>query len=171
MNTHLATPIASTKASYTFPASGEYLAFRLGGEAYGVNILGVQEIRSYEQPTRIAGCPPHVRGILELRGVSVPVLDLRVCLGLDAQFDGATVTIVINPEAAQTVGLVVDSVSDVVDLQSEQMRSMPNLQEDDPSHYIQGLACITQDGAQRTLQLLDISQLINRVKTGATAPL
>ncbi len=164
MHAPLATPLESTKALTQIAAtSGEYLAFQLGAEDYGVNIVGIQEIRSYEQPMRIAGCPPHVRGVLNLRGVSVPVLDLRVCLGLEALFDAATVTVVITPDNHQTVGLVVDSVSDVIALRKEQLRSLPSLNEDGPSHCVQGLACIQQDGAERTLLLLDLSQLMTRV--------
>jgi len=161
------TPLAiAAEPSRAPPAAGEYLAFRLGVEAYGVNILGIQEIRFYEQPTRIAGSPPHVRGILDLCGVSVPVLDLRVWLGLDAQLDAATVTVVLTPEDQQPVGLVVDSVSDVVALQAEQLRAMPTLSERREAHYIQGLACITQEGLKRTLLLLDIPQLMTRVQSG-----
>lgn len=168
MHATLAPPSASTEASTEPAASGEYLVFQLGTEAYGVNILGVQEIHSYEQPTRIAGCSSHVLGVIDLRGVSVPVLDLRVCLGLKAPFDASTVTVVITPDNHQTVGMVVDSVSDVIALREDQLRPMPDLNEDDPSHYVQGLACIQQEGAERTLLLLDIPQLMTRVNSGIT---
>lgn len=163
-STHFAPHMRSSTAL----TAGEYLAFRLGQETYGVSILGIQEIRFYEQPTRIAGSPPYVRGILDLRGVSVPVLDLRVCLGLEAHFDAATVTVVITPDGQQTVGMVVDSVSDVVALQEDQLRAMPALSEHEEAHYIQGLACITQEGLERTLLLLDIPQLMNHVQSGVT---
>lgn len=168
MKSELTSLALATEPSSPAPTAGEYLAFRLGAEAYGVNILGIQEIRFYEQPTRIAGSPPHVRGILDLRGVSVPVLDLRVCLGLEANFDTATVTVVITPDGQQTVGLVVDSVSDVVALQAGQFRTMPTLNEHSEAHYIQGLACIKQEGLERTLLLLDIPQLMNHVQSGIT---
>jgi purine-binding chemotaxis protein CheW len=159
---------ASSLTSGAAQMGGEYLAFRLGEEAYGVNILGIQEIRFYEQPTRVAGSPPHVRGILNLRGVSVPVLDLRVCFGLDAHFDASTVTVVITPSGEQVVGLIVDSVSDVVALEDAQLRSMPTLSESNDASYIQGLGSIQQEGVERTLLLLDIPQLMNHVQCGVT---
>ncbi|MES2610369.1 MAG: chemotaxis protein CheW [Pseudomonadota bacterium] len=151
--------------------AGEFLVFRLGSESYGVSILGIQEIRFYEPPTRIAGSPPHVRGVLDLRGVSVPVIDLRVVLGLEAGFDTATVTVVINPDGRQTVGLVVDSVSDVVALQADQFRAMPTLGEGGSSHHITGLACLMQEGLERTLLLLDLSRLLAQVQGDAVTPL
>lgn len=144
--------------------AGEYLVFRLGTESYGVRILGIQEIRFYEPPTRIAGSPAHVRGVLDLRGVSVPVVDLRVVLGLKAEFDAATVTVVINPEGRQVMGLVVDSVSDVVALQDHQFRAMPALGEQGAGHHVTGLACITQDGLERTLLLLDLEPVIDQIE-------
>lgn len=164
-------PGTSEEVSPHSAAGGEYLAFQLGDEAYGINILGVQEIRSYEQPTRIAGCPPHLRGVLDLRGVSVPVMDLRVCLGLDARFDASTVTVVITPDSQRTVGLVVDSVSDVIVLREDQFRPMPSLNEDESGHCVRDLASIQQDGADRTLLLLDLPQLMARFKTGVVAAL
>jgi purine-binding chemotaxis protein CheW len=148
--------------------AGEYLAFRLGTESYGVSILGIQEIRFYEPPTRIAGAPPHVLGVLDLRGASVPVIDLRVCLGLAAPFDSGTVTVVINPDGRQTVGLVVDSVSDVVALRADQFRQMPTLVEQERAHHVTGLAAITQEGLERTLLLLDLPTLMAQVQ-GPTA--
>ena len=98
--------------------------------------------------------------------MSVPVLDLRVWFGLDAQLDAATVTVVLTPDDQQPVGLVVDSVSDVVALQAEHLRAMPTLSESREAHYIQGLACITREGLKRTLLLLDIPQLMSRVQNG-----
>lgn len=156
----------TTDSSPTAAEAGEYLAFRLGTEAYGIGILGVQEIRFYEKPTHIAGAPPHVRGILDLRGVSVPVVDLRVCLGLDAHFDSSTVTVVINLPGHQTIGAVVDSVSDVVALAKDQIRNMPSMGEYGEARHVTGLACISQESSDQTLLLIDIPQLMARAHAG-----
>lgn len=164
-------PTVASGAAATAHEAGEYLAFRLGTESYGVSILGIQEIRFYEPPTRIAGAPPHVLGVIDLRGVSVPVIDLRVCLGLAPNFDAATVTVVINPDGRQTVGLVVDSVSDVVALQADQFRQMPSLGEQGSTHHVTGLASITQEGLERTLLLLDLPRLLAvHVQAGTAIP-
>lgn len=164
-------PTGAAGAAAPAHHAGEFLVFRLGSESYGVSILGIQEIRFYEPPTRIAGSPSHVRGVLDLRGASVPVIDLRVVLGLEAGFDTATVTVVINPDGRQTVGLVVDSVSDVVALQTEHFRAMPTLGDGGSRHHITGLACLTQEGLERTLLLMDLSQLLAHVQRDAVASL
>jgi purine-binding chemotaxis protein CheW len=92
-------------------ASGEFLTFRLGAEEYGIDILKVQEIRSYEQPTRIANAPAFIKGVVNLRGVIVPIVDLRLKLGCDtAEYNSFTVVIVLNVKG-RVVGAVVDSVS------------------------------------------------------------
>ncbi|MFN9470970.1 chemotaxis protein CheW [Acidovorax sp.] len=153
-------PTTASGAAATAHEAGEFLAFRLGTESYGVSILGIQEIRFYEPPTRIAGAPPHVLGVIDLRGVVIPVIDLRVCLGLAPSFDASTVTVVINPDGLQTVGLVVDSVSDVVALQAAQYRQMPSLGEQGSTHHVTGLASITQEGLERTLLMLDLPRLL-----------
>ena len=95
-----ASPIArpdSARAAAAQQASAEFLTFRLGGEEYGIDILRVQEIRSYEEPTRIANAPSFIKGVVNLRGVIVPIVDLRLKLGCDtAEYNGFTVVIVIN---------------------------------------------------------------------------
>ena len=96
--------------------SGEYLTFRLGGEEYGIDILRVQEIRSYEPPTRIANAPSFIKGVVNLRGVIVPIIDLRVKLGCETiEYNAFTVVVVLNVKG-RVVGAVVDSVSDVLAL-------------------------------------------------------
>src|SRR6201991_5114318 len=95
---------------------GEFLTFRLGGEEYGIDILRVQEIRSYEQPTRIGNTPEFLRGVVNLRGVIVPIVDLRLKLSCGAaDFNPFTVVIVLNVKG-RVIGAVVDSVSDVCEL-------------------------------------------------------
>src|SRR5262245_53933128 len=107
------------------PHGGEFLTFRLGAEEYGIDILRVQEIRSYEAPTRIANAPAFIKGVVNLRGVIVPIVDLRLKLGCEsAEYNHFTVVIVLNVRG-RVVGAVVDSVSDVLELNGEQIRPAP----------------------------------------------
>src|SRR5437868_12005217 len=107
-------------------AGGEFLTFRLGEEEYGIDILKVQEIRSYEQPTRIANAPAFIKGVVNLRGVIVPIVDLRLKLGCESNYNSFTVVIVLNVKG-RVVGAVVDSVSDVLELPSEAVRPVPEM--------------------------------------------
>jgi purine-binding chemotaxis protein CheW len=107
------------------PAQTEFLSFRLGAVAYGLQTRDVREIRGYETPTPVPGAPAHLQGVLNLRGQMVPVLDLRVRFGLSqVRFDPLTVTVFLQL-AGRTVGLVVDSVSDVLTLTPAQIRPLP----------------------------------------------
>src|ERR1044071_3409047 len=116
---------ARAAAAAAAATHGEYLTFRLGGEEYGIDILRVQEIRSYEQPTRIANAPAFLKGVVNLRGVIVPIVDLRLKLGCEcAEYNHFTVVIVLNVRG-RVVGAVVDSVSDVLELNGEQIRQAP----------------------------------------------
>jgi len=134
----------------------EYLTFRLGSEEYGIDILKVQEIRGYEQPTRIANAPPAIKGVTNLRGVIVPIVDLRVHFGMDSvQYDGFTVVIVLNV-GSRVIGVVVDSVSDVVALSPEVIRDAPEMSSTLDAGHILGLAAL----GERMLILLDIERLM-----------
>ena len=108
-----------TQTSMQHPDKGgadEFLAFTLGGEEYGINILRVQEIRGYEPVTRIANAPDFIKGVVNLRGTIVPIVDMRIKLGLGTPtYDQLTVVIILNI-AGRVVGMVVDSVSDVTTL-------------------------------------------------------
>ena len=147
--------------------SREYLAFRLGEEEYGIDILRVQEIRSYEPPTRIAGAPPHLLGVTNLRGVIVPIADLRVKFGCaSAEFGAFTVVVVLNI-GHRVVGAVVDSVSDVLRLAPDQIMPAPELASSqvDTSH-ITGIGNLTSDGGDRMLILMDIEALMLHPEMG-----
>lgn len=144
----------------------EFLTFKIGNEEYGVDILRVQEIRSYEKPTTIANAPADLKGVVNLRGVIVPIIDLRLKLGLTTvQYDHLTVVIVLNI-GQRVVGVVVDGVSDVLTLEREQLRPVPELRGDfDPEH----LLAIGSVG-KRMLILLDIEKfLADSVASNATA--
>jgi purine-binding chemotaxis protein CheW len=134
----------------------EFLAFKIANEEYGVDILRVQEIRSYEKPTTIANAPGHLKGVVNLRGVIVPIIDLRIKLGVDnVQYDHLTVVIVLNI-GERVVGAVVDGVSDVLTLEPSQLRPVPALDTNfDPEHL---LAIGSVD--ERMLILLDIEKFL-----------
>jgi len=138
-------------------AKKEFLTFRLGTESYGIDILKVQEIRGWEQPTTIANAPDFIKGVINLRGVIVPILDLRVKFRLaETRYDEFTVVIILNI-ASRVVGVVVDSVSDVLSLDEEAIRPTPEFASATfDTKYITGLA--TQDDAM--LIMLDIEKLL-----------
>ncbi|PZP27696.1 MAG: chemotaxis protein CheW [Roseateles depolymerans] len=133
----------------------QFLTFRIGGEEYGLDILRVQEIRSYEAPTRVANAPAFVKGVVNLRGVIVPILDLRVRLGQNAEYNAFTVVIVLNV-ANRIVGIVVDSVSDVLALQPDEIKPRPEVPAAMDARYITGLGKL----GERMLILLDIESMI-----------
>lgn len=139
---------------------GEYLTFRLGGEGYGIALAAIQEIRGYQPPTRIAGAPADVCGVLNLRGEIVPVVDLRLRFGLPAHVDASTVIVVVNVRAG-TVGVVVDSVADAIDLASRDLRPAPALGGAAHVEYITGIAVVERDAASQLFILLDIEHLVS----------
>lgn len=144
-------------------SSAEFLTFRLGGEEYGIDILRVQEIRSFEQPTRIANALPHILGVVNLRGVIVPVVDLRIKLGCDSvEYNGLTVVIVLNVKG-RVVGAVVDSVSDVLELPRDQIRAAPEMATSTvDTAFITGIASV----GERMLILMDIEALMSSSDMG-----
>ena len=142
--------------------AAEFLTFRLGGEEYGIDILRVQEIRSYEEPTRIANTPAFIKGVVNLRGVIVPVVDLRIKLNCSsAAYDDFTVVIVLNVHG-RVVGAVVDSVSDVLELNREQISAAPEMNTVMDTSYITGIASV----AERMLILMDIESLMSSAEMG-----
>ncbi len=142
--------IAATKQA------NEFLTFTLGHEEYGVEILKVQEIRSYEAPTTIANAPPFLKGVVNLRGVIVPIIDMRIKFGLsNHEYNQFTVVIILNV-AHRVVGMVVDSVSDVLQLSGEQIREAPQFGASLDAEYITGLGTVEK----RMLILIDIEKLM-----------
>ena len=151
-------------------AGGEFLTFRLGDEEYGIDILRVQEIRSYEQPTRIANAPAFIKGVVNLRSVIVPIIDLRVKLGCETvEYNGFTVVVVLNVRG-RVVGAVVDSVSDVLQLGSDSIKPAPELSSSVDSAYITGIGTIKtgqgDDKSERMLILMDIEALMSSADMG-----
>ncbi|MBL8329351.1 MAG: chemotaxis protein CheW [Rubrivivax sp.] len=134
----------------------EFLAFKLGAEEYGIDILRVQEIRSFEQPTRIANAPSHVLGVVNLRGTIVPIVDMRVRFNLEqSAYDAFTVVIVLHI-GQRVVGMVVDGVSDVITLSPEQLRPVPEFNSVIDSEHLMAIGALDQ----RMLILLDIEKLM-----------
>ena len=154
--------------------SGEYLTFRLGGEEYGIDILRVQEIRSYEPPTRIANAPHFIKGVVNLRGVIVPIVDLRLKLGCDsAAYNDLTVVIVLNVRG-RVIGAVVDSVSDVLELGAAHIKPAPELASSIDAGFITGIGSVPQGPAkdddskakERMLIRMDIEGLMSAADMG-----
>jgi purine-binding chemotaxis protein CheW len=149
---------------------GEFLTFRLGAEEYGIDILRVQEIRSYEQPTRIANAPPFIKGVVNLRGVIVPIIDLRLKLGCEsAEYNTFTVVVVLNVRG-RVVGAVVDSVSDVLELGKDEIKPAPEMNSSIDASYITGIGAVKngqgEQGAERMLILMDIEGLMSSADMG-----
>ena len=143
----------------------KYLAFQLGAEEYGIDILKVQEIRGYERVTHIANLPAYIKGVIDLRGAIVPIVDLRLRFNLaSAEYDHQTVVIVLNI-GRRVIGLVVDRVSDVLELSSSQISPAPKLGGALKSDNLTGLG--TVDG--RMLILIDIEKLMAGDELGMLA--
>lgn len=146
----------TTPATAAAQAASEYLTFTLGGEEYGIEILKVQEIRGYEAVTCIANTPAFIKGVVNLRGTIVPIIDMRIKFNLgEAKYDQFTVVIILNV-AGRVVGMVVDSVSDVIMLTAEQVRPAPDFSSAFDTKYITGLGTVDD----RMLILVDIERLM-----------
>jgi purine-binding chemotaxis protein CheW len=161
---HPASPEVAPLAASPMPR--EFLAFKLGAEEYGIDILRVQEIRSYEQPTRIANVPAFVKGVVNLRGVIVPVVDMRIRLNLEqVVYDSATVVIVLEI-GRRIVGMVVDGVSDVIALEPAQLRPVPAFNATIRSDHLLAIGSLDE----RMLILIDIEKLISAPEMGLLEP-
>jgi len=137
--------------------SQEFLTFVLGSEIYGIDILKVQEIRGYDSVTSIANTPEFIKGVINLRGHIVPIVDLRIKLHLERiAYDEFTVVIILNM-SDRIVGIVVDGVSDVLHLGANEIRPVPDIVSGIDTRYIIGLASIED----RMLILVDIEQLMD----------
>jgi purine-binding chemotaxis protein CheW len=140
----------------------EYLAFKLGEEEYGIDILKVQEIRGYENVTRIANAPEFIKGVINLRGIIVPIVDMRIKFDLgEPTYDQFTVVIILSI-AGRVMGMVVDSVSDVTTLQPDQIRPAPQMGSALNTDYLVGLGTVEE----RMLILLDIERLMSSAEMG-----
>ncbi len=140
----------------------EFLAFTLGNEEYGIDILKVQELRGYEAPTRIANVPSFIKGVINLRGLIIPIVDMRLKFDLgDPSYDDSTVVVILNLHGRIT-GMVVDSVSDVTTLTPEQIRPSPPMTSSLDEACLIGLGTIEE----RMLILIDIEKLMTSPEMG-----
>jgi len=138
-------------------ATDEFLTFILGSEEYGVEILKVQEIRGYDTVTQIANTPPFIKGVINLRGHIVPIIDLRLKFNLGkVDYNEFTVVIILSL-SSRVVGIVVDGVSDVIALSASQVRSVPELVSTIDTKYLLGLGTVDE----RMLILVDIERLMS----------
>lgn len=138
-------------------SNNEFLTFTLGQEEYGIDILKVQEIRGYDAVTTIANAPAFIKGVINLRGLVVPILDMRIKFNLgNVVYNNLTVVIVLNV-AQRVVGMVVDGVSDVITLTAEQIKAVPEFSGALDTRYIVGLGAVEE----RMIILVDIEQLMS----------
>jgi purine-binding chemotaxis protein CheW len=154
---------AAPKAHDARDGSGsEYLAFTLGSEEYGIDILKVQEIRGYEAVTRIANAPEFIKGVINLRGIIIPVVDMRIKFKLGTPtYDQFTVVIILNI-GGRIMGMVVDSVSDVTTLTPDQVKPAPDMGSAFSAEYLIGLGTLDE----RMLILIDIDKLMSSSEMG-----
>lgn len=137
-------------------SSREFLTFTLGHEEYGIEILKVQEIRGYDAVTRIANSPEFIKGVINLRGIIVPIVDMRIKFNLgSAEYNQFTVVIILNV-GGRVVGMVVDSVSDVLELEADQIKPAPEFGGSFDTKYVLGFGTLSE----RMLILIDIERLM-----------
>jgi len=145
--------------------SGQYLTLRLGDEEYAIDIMRVQEIRSYEEPTRMANSPSFIKGVINLRGVIVPIVDLRMKLNISTvEYTEFTVVIILKIKGAVT-GAVVDAVSDVVTLDAKTIKPAPQFESAIDSRFILGLAQV----GERMLIVMNMEALLSNAEMGMAA--
>ena len=155
---HAITPPPSSTAAQAL----EFLAFTLGQEEYGIDIQKVQELRGYDTVTRIANAPEHIKGVVNLRGIIVPIIDMRIKFNLGTpSYDQFTVVIILNM-ANRVMGMVVDSVSDVITLSPEQVKPAPEMASVLDTDYLIGLGTLDE----RMLILVDIDKLMSSTDMG-----
>ncbi|SFU99164.1 purine-binding chemotaxis protein CheW [Pseudoduganella namucuonensis] len=156
-------PIASSADESRVPSKAlEFLAFTLGEEEYGIDIQKVQELRGYEAVTRIANAPEFIKGVVNLRGIIVPIIDMRIKFNLGTpSYDQFTVVIILNI-GGRVMGMVVDSVSDVITLTDEQIRPAPDMGSEFDVDYMTGLGVVEE----RMLILTDIDRLMSSTEIG-----
>ena len=146
-------------------AHAEFLTFRLGAEEYGIDILRVQEIRSYEPPTRMAHAPDFIKGVVDLRGRIVPIVDLRLKLHCpQADYTDFTVVIILNV-GGTVLGAVVDAVADVVALTPDAIKPAPQFESQVDSAFVTGIATV----GDRMLIMMDIESLLSSAEMGLVA--
>lgn len=163
--------IDSTAIGDINSSSGQYLTFIMDDEEYGVDILCVQEIRGWESTTPLPNAPSQIKGVINLRGTIVPIVDLRQCFGLTGiEYSPVTVVIVLKvktEDGSRVMGIVVDAVSDVYTLSKSDMRSPPDLGSSIETDFIHGLVTVDE----KMVILLDIDKLLTTEELPSLAEL
>lgn len=153
---------SSAPSAQALADSGQYLTLRLGGEEYAIDILRVQEIRSYEEPTRMVNAPVFIKGVINLRGVIVPIVDLRLKLDIDkVEYTEFTVVILLKVRGT-VIGAVVDAVSDVVTLAAQSIKPAPQFETAIDARFITGLASV----GERMLIVMNMDALLSNAEMG-----
>lgn len=147
--------------------NGQFLSFTLGGEDYGVDILRVQEIRGWEELRPLPDTPEYVKGVLDLRGTIVPIIDLRIRMSMsNVEYHPTTVIIVLSvmdeDGKAHQVGAVVDAVSDVLDVKADEIKKAPAIACKINDRYLRGM--VSRD--DRMVILLDVDLLFKANEIG-----
>jgi purine-binding chemotaxis protein CheW len=143
--------------------ANQYLTFTLGAEEYGIEILKVQEIKGYSAITHIPNAPPHVKGVMNLRGTVIPVVDLRRKFSMEmVEFNKFSVIIVVMV-GEKVAGLVVDAVSDVLDIDSASVRPAPDFGSRADTRFIRGVASM----GEKLVVLLDVDRLVTEEEVAA----
>ena len=157
IQTSQATQVMQERGVASAPVAGnEFLTFTLGQEEYGIDILKVQEIRGYDAVTHIANAPEFIKGVINLRGIIVPIVDMRIKFNLgNVEYNQFTVVIILNI-AQRVVGMVVDGVSDVTTLKAEEIKPAPEFGTGLDTQYLLGLGTVDE----RMLILVDIERLM-----------
>jgi purine-binding chemotaxis protein CheW len=156
------TPSSAQASNVADNTGNEFLAFTLGKEEYGIHILKVQELRGYETVTRIANAPEFIKGVVNLRGIIVPIVDMRIKFNLgEPTYDQFTVVIILNI-GGRVMGMVVDSVSDVITLTADQVKPPPEMGTAFNTNYLIGLGTLEE----RMLILIDIDKLMSSSEMG-----
>ncbi|MBH1977199.1 MAG: chemotaxis protein CheW [Comamonadaceae bacterium] len=164
MHTTASHAASSASALSSTPAAQalELPSFRLGQEEYGIDIQQVQELRGYDAVTHIANTPEHIKGVVNLRGTIVPIVDMRIKFKLgEPSYDQFTVVIVLNL-GRRVIGMVVDSVSDVITLAPEQIKPAPQMGSALDTEYLVGLGALDD----RMLILVDLEKLMSSDEMG-----
>ena len=160
--------IATSPNTRTVAAPHEVLVFELGSETYAIDILEVQEIRSSVVPTRLAGAPASVQGLIDLRGTIVPIVDLRHLLALPKGNDGASATVIMNLQG-WVVGIVVDAVAEVLRPDPARLRPAPVFDASIDTAYVAGLLTTDDDASARLLILVDVARLLRDIRADIAA--
>ncbi|MGB4066445.1 MAG: chemotaxis protein CheW [Nitrospira sp.] len=144
----------------------QFLTFNLGEELYGVDILRVQEIKGYTAVTKIPNTPPHIKGVLNLRGTIVPIVELRTKFGMPTIDYTAFTVIIVVVVRDKVMGLVVDAVSDVLNIDKKDIQSPPQFGVKVDVSFLNGIG----KAGDKLVALLDIDRMLSEGETPAVAP-